>query len=149
MSERILYVKVYNMIDPFGKRLVEKIILSESGQKFIKQYYLSQTELTNFMEQCRMSNIRVELSNSLGDDSFLTTQFSPMNVSNNSKPQYDPSTTYRSSITTSQPKKINKPTVELPPSSLQGYTHENFVDFQDSSNFGGCMMFGGGNTSSR
>lgn len=146
MSETILYVKVYNTIDPFGKRLVEKVSVSATGQKFIKQYHLSQVEFSNFMEQCRMSNIRVEMSSSLGDDAFLSNNanFTPSRPSASSTPYHDPSMAFRSSMN-SPPAVV--PTVALPPPSMQNSSssHENFVDFNDTSNFGACMFGGGGN----
>jgi len=155
MSEQILYVKVYNTVDPFGKRLVEKVVMSPAGQKFIKQYQLSSPEVSSFIEQCRMSNIRVEFSSSLGDDAFLSTNanFVPARPT---PMMYDPSTTFRSSMNhpnrisySSSPPSHITPTVQPPPSMINGMSSggvEQFVDFNDTSNFGACMLGGGGSS---
>lgn len=150
-EEVILYVKVSNTVDPFGRRLVEKISQTSSGQKFIKQYYLNQDELAGFIEKCRMTGIRIESNNSLGDDTFMTSSFSaarPYDISTrqNHMLSMDPSAAYRSATTVRAnppPRNVQpNPVNDVMPMGMTGGRNEHFVDF-NGDGFGSCM-FGGG-----
>jgi len=129
--------------------MVEKVSRNSNGQKFIKQYYLNQVELNNFVEQCRMVGIRVEMSGSIGDDAFMPsgTQFNvarpPVDLNTrNYALMNDPASSYRSTSNVRTANNAPLRTGGAEPMAMN--SNEGFVDF-NADNFGSCMYGGGVN----
>lgn len=131
---QVVLIKITNYIDPFGNRLVESYSATPNNQRFIKQYYLNETQLRKMVDDAQRQHIKIEMSSSLGDDSFLPhAQFKASSISpapTNAMMLSNPSESYRLTCNAKNANTIRtmEQQSQLEPMPING-SLENFANY--------------------